>query len=71
MNNNSNSIGASVVTDHCPMTVSTSKDDGAFSTVPAPVILVPDSVRTTASTNNVKTKRVGGMMVDLNLFYGI
>ena len=52
MNNNS----ASVVTDHCPMNVSTSKDDGAFSTVPAPVILVPDSEMTTASTNNVKKK---------------
>ena len=56
MNNNSNSIGASVVTDHCPMNVSSSKNDGAFSSVPAPVILVPDSVRTTASTNNVKKK---------------
>ena len=56
MNNNSNSIGASVVTDHCPMNVSTSKNDGAFSTVPAPVILVPDSEMTTASTNNVKKK---------------
>ena len=56
MNNNSNSNGASVVTDHCPMNASTSKNDGAFSTMPALVILVPDSVRTTASINNVKKK---------------